>query len=158
MAWSPQARAVAIVARRAHAHGPKISMTGHHGIRGRTTQPVNQAGYRGQQIKRYAKTAAKVGVASAVVAGGAALAYREYHGTTTAMKRQQVKGKIKNDGYTKAAAKHSVNLKFQHKTKPTTFKSRAKRRSNIRAANAVEKQWQNKQSAHMNRAYQARNN
>jgi hypothetical protein len=77
MAWSPQARAAAIAARKAKAHGPKIAMNGHHGFSAKQTQPVNQAGHRGQQVKRFAKTAAKVGAATAVAAVAANVAYKK---------------------------------------------------------------------------------
>jgi hypothetical protein len=62
MAWSPQARAAAIAARKARAHGsskklavtrhPMIAMNGHHGVRDGRIQPTSQLGHRGQQIRK----------------------------------------------------------------------------------------------------------
>jgi hypothetical protein len=85
MAWSPQARAAAIASRKAHAHGrtkpgghPFIKQNGHHGIKGGMTQPVNQAGHRGQQVKRFAKTAAKVAAVGAVAGAAGYVAYQAH--------------------------------------------------------------------------------
>lgn len=50
MAWSPQARAAAIASRKAHAHGPKIMMNGHHGAPGAKLQPVNPNIHKGNKV------------------------------------------------------------------------------------------------------------
>jgi hypothetical protein len=101
MAWSPQARAKALEARRAHRH-MGITKTGHHGIRGGQTQPVNQSGHQGRKIKKYAKVAA-VGAGVAAVGGGAAYIY--YNSNTQKGMRAYSHFKVNEGKVTRAGAR-----------------------------------------------------
>lgn len=102
MAWSPQARAAAIAARKRNAHGPKIAMNGHHGIRGGNIQPVNQKGHHGKMIAKQALKGAAIGAVAGAAGIAAGAAY--LHASNSALKKYESKQNAKKKPFDGDAA------------------------------------------------------
>jgi hypothetical protein len=140
MAWSPQAREAAIIARRAKAHGksrgPKIVMNGHHGVGSAKNQPVARGGHHGINISQQTKSRLKKsGKVAANAASVAVTAYAIHHA---------VYGNQKNNAVRRQAMMRHPATQSKLQTRPAlrVVKSNShptyisKRLSNIKARHA----------------------